>query len=380
LKAQDTRLDAYLASGKLQDGLTAFAKPASDGDRFSLAVLQSLQGLQQFANGASSLGISRALTSSGLPFLRVLPRQAATGPVEQATPEKVRQVFQNLRDALKKANATLAKVGEGDFKVQVNLSQVHLDNKDGVPEMPLEESLGKIMRMWTVKNNDVVVNFDSADAVWLKGYTHILVGMLDLFLGYDWSPVWNQSAHALFASPKPLPPIAKYTIANQGPAFSEWADLIAALHELRLEVTDPNGLRKCVTELQAAIACSRICWKRIQAETDDDHEWLPSPTQTGPRGSKVTQQEIDGWMVVLAEVDAILAGKKLLPHWRVINGMGINVARMVQSPPKLDLVLLIQGSALVPYIEGGDVSNMTRWRTLMAPFGPGFSSFALWSN
>jgi hypothetical protein len=128
------------------------------------------------------------------------------------------------------------------------------------------------------------------------------------------------------------------------------------------------------------IACSRLCWQRVLAETDDDHEWLPSPKQTGPGGTKVTQQQIDGWIKVLDELDAILAGKKLLPHWRVKNGTGINVAKLVASPPKLDLILFIQGSALVPYFEEGTVSDLTAWRTLMQPFGPGFVRFALWSN
>jgi hypothetical protein len=381
LKAQDIRLDGYLSSGKLSDGLAAFAKPSSDADRFSLGVLQSLQGLQQFADGAGKLGIRETLGNSGLPFFRVLPRQAAGAPVEQATPEKVRQLFQNLRDALTKANATLAKIGDSDFKVQVNLTQAHLENKDGTPTMPLAESLGRIMNLQTNDTQDLVINFDSADAMWLKGYTHILLGLLDVVMSYDWRPVWNQSAHVLFTSPNPLPPIAKYTIPNLGgQQFSEWADLIAAVHELRLEVTDSDGLKKAVTEFRAAIVCSRTCWKRVLAETDNDHEWLPSPSQTGPRGSKITQEQIDGWMIVLNEVEAILAGKKLLPHWRVINGMGINVAKLVQSPPKLDLVLMIQGSSFAPFIEGGEVSDQARWRTLIAPFGPGFGSFALWSN
>ena len=83
---------------------------------------------------------------------------------------------------------------------------------------------------------------------------------------------------------------------------------------------------------------------------------------------------------MLDELDTILAGKKLLPHWRVKNGTGINVAKLVASPPKLDLILFIQGSALVPYFEEGTVSDLTAWRTLMQPFGPGFVRFALWSN
>ncbi len=379
LNAQSPNLDAYLTSGKLQDGLTAFAKPSNDADRFSLAVLQSLQGLQQFADGAGKLGIKQSLAGSGLPFFRVLPR-SSTGPVEPATPEKVRQLFQNLRDALTKANATLAKVGTSDFKVQINLSQAHLENKDGTPGMPLSESLGRILGLQTSSKKDLVVNFDSADALWLKGYTHVLLGLLDVFMAYDWRPVWNQAAQTLFTSPDPLPPFAKYTVTSKSNDFSEWVDIIAAIHDMRLELSDADGLKKAVTEFRAAIVCSKACWTRILAETDDDQEWLPNPKQTGPHGSKVTQEQIDGWLTILAEVDAILTGKKLLPHWRVINGMGINVAKLAQTPPKFDLVLFIQGSAFAPYIQGGEVSTQAQWRNLIAPFGPGFSNFALWSN
>ncbi|MFT3870785.1 MAG: hypothetical protein QM715_20220 [Nibricoccus sp.] len=381
LKAQDTKLDGYLRSGKLQDGLNAFAKPANDGERFSLAVLQTLQGLQQFGDGAGKLGIKQSL-GRNLPFFRILPAtQPAGTPTEVATPEKVRALFTNLRESLKKANATLAKVGDSDFKVQVNLSQAYLENNAGTPGMPLAESLGRIMGLNAASEQDIVVNFDSADAVWLKGYTHLLTGMLEILMAYDWSPVWNQMAYLLFASPNPMPPLAKYAVSGQGQGPSDWADMIAAVHDMRLELKDAEAFKRALAEFRSMIACSRLCWTRIQAETDDDQEWLPSPKQKGPRGARITQEQIDGWTAVLNELDAILAGKKLLPHWRIINGMGINVARLVQNPPKFDLVLLVQGSAFVPYIEGGDVSSSTRWRQLVAPFGPGgFMSFALWSN
>ncbi len=382
LQAQDTRLDSYLGAGKLQDGITAFANPPNDGDRFSLGILQALQGLQQFSDGAGRLGIRETLVNSGLPFFRVLPHQAGDNPPphEQATPGKIRLLFQNLREALTTANATLAKAGEGDFKVRVDLSKARLENQDGTPGTPLSESLGRIMNMQAQDTQDLVIHFDSADAVWLRGYTHILLGMLDVFMCYDWQPVWNQSAHVFFTSPDPLPPIAKHVTSSREMQVGEWADIVAAIHDMRLEVIDADGMKKAVAEFQAALACSRICWKRVLAETDDDHEWLPSPTQKGPRDSKITQPQIDAWMTVLDEVDAILAGKKLLPHWRMTEGMGINVAKMVQTPPKFDLVLMIQGSAFLPYVERGDVSDQTRWRTLIAPFGPGFASFALWSN
>jgi len=71
-----------------------------------------------------------------------------------------------------------------------------------------------------------------------------------------------------------------------------------------------------------------------------------------------------------------------MPHWRLKPGTGISIARMAENPPAFDLVLLVQGSALLPYVEAGPVSDSARWRTLMEPFGRGFMfmRFAIWSN
>jgi hypothetical protein len=377
--AVDQRLDGYLRAGEIDKGLVAFAKPADDAGRFSLGMLQLLQGLQAFSADAAKLGVKQSQATRSLPFFRILPRSTEGDAEVQATPEKVRALFKNFREAIRRANATLASVGADEFKVQVNLSQIRLTNIAGVPGDPLINTLGAILPLRSQTGEELVVNFDSADAVWLKGYTHFIGGSLDVFLAYDWQPVWDQCAHLLFHSPNPLPPISQYAKGERRD-FGEWADLIAALHEMRLNAIEPTGIRGALAEFRAGVLCSRLCWERVLAEEDDDHEWLPSPRQTGPAGSKITQAEIDGWRVILDEVDGILAGKKLLPHWRLKPGSGINLARLAAQPPKFDLVLIVQGAAILPYVETGDVSDQARWRTLTSAFGSGFLRFALWSN
>jgi hypothetical protein len=94
----------------------------------------------------------------------------------------------------------------------------------------------------------------------------------------------------------------------------------------------------------------------------------------------VTRAEIDGWFKVLDELEAIARGKKLLPHWRIRGNRGINVDKFVAAPPKLDLILWIQGSAFLPFVEEGPMSDAETWRSLTGPFGPGFFRFAIWSN
>lgn len=85
-------------------------------------------------------------------------------------------------------------------------------------------------------------------------------------------------------------------------------------------------------------------------------------------------------MRVFDELETVASGQKLLAHWRLKPGVGINVNKLIASPPPLDLVLLLQGSALVPYVEEGAASDLVAWRRLTEPFGPGFPRFALWSN
>ncbi len=376
-------LDEFLREGRIKEGLTAYAAQSGNAGHFSLAVLQVLDGLQQFSAGMHNIGVNPEFIQNGIPFFRVVAPGRLQQPKEPATPAKVARLFQDFQLAFQHANATLAKIDEQEFGVEINLSQVRLDQDgDGKcsPEETLLLGLGQVLGLNQRRQDarDIIVRFDSADAAWLKGYTHFLAGLLDLLTAYDWRPVWNQCAHIVFLNPDPLPPLARFTSA--GGRFTQWADLIAAVHDMRLPLVNKDGPRHARDEFKAMIACSRICWRRALAETDDEKEWLPSPRQTGPGGEKVTQAQVEAWLRVLDELEAVASGRKLLPHWRLKEGMGINVEKLVASPPPMDLVLLIQGSALLPYVEEGAVSDQRTWSQLTQVFGRGFFRFAIWSN
>lgn len=391
-------LDGFLREGRIKEALTAYAAPPDNGGRFSLAVLQALEGLQQFSAGMHNVGINPEFIQSGIPFFRVVPPGRLQNPKEPATPAKVARLFQDLRTSMRRANATLAQIDGREFGVEVNLSQVRLDF-DGDGQCSTNEtllaSLGRTFGLpaqargapvqradglpaQARDSRDVIVRFDSADAVWLRGYTHFLSGFLDLLLAYDWRPVWDQSAHVVFLHPEPLPPIARFS--QEIRSFDHWADLIAAVHDMRLNLIDKDGPRRARDEFKRMIACSGVCWQRVLAETDNDKEWLPSPKQSGPGGATITQAQVDAWQRVLVELDAIASGRRLLPHWRMKPGVGINIEKLVASPPSLDLVLLIQGSALIPYLEEGAVSDQQTWIQLTRAFEGGFFRFAIWSN
>jgi len=375
-------LQQFLEKGQVAEGLAAYEGEEAAAAKFSLALLQVLNGVQDFSRGFQALGIRSELAQSGLPFLRMVTSAQGKGPVETATPAGVTGLFLALKASLVAANATLASIGEEPFTVEVDLADSRLDfDHDGkvAPEETLLTGFGRLLAVRHPEaDKGLPITFDSADAAWLEGYTHVVIGMIDLLTAYDWMPVWNQSAHVVFEKPDPVPPIAEVLGPDRG--FGRWADYIAAIHDMRLPLIDPEGPTRAQERFLQMIACSRLCWQRVLAEEDNTGEWLPNPNQTGPGGAEITQQEIDGWLEVLDEMEAVAVGKKLLPHWRFKPALGINVDALVRDPPPLDLVLILQGSALLPYVEEGAVSDAARWRELRRPFGRRFWTFAIWSN
>ena len=133
-------------------------------------------------------------------------------------------------------------------------------------------------------------------------------------------------------------------------------------------------------------------WTLILAETDDDHEWLPNPKQTGVLRIPVTSELIDGWHAVLVEMEDLLEGRKLVPFWRdhvrifsppadiPREGRGINLKKVFLEPREFDLILTIQGSAMLPYVERGTLSHPETWNNLTQVFRGQFFGFAVWFN
>lgn len=379
----ETSLDEFLKHGQVDAALAAYALPKTDAERFSLAATQVLAAVRDFSAGFNRLSLHPNLRASGLPFLRAIVPDASAGKGDVATPQAVAALFRELKAGLQRANTTLSLVqGKEDFGVQITLNEARADfSGDGTidPETEtLQAAFGRILEIGTSSPEPMVIRFDRTDAAWLKGYTHFLIGMIDLLSSYDWAPVWNQCAHIIFLNPEPVPGIAK--VVDLHASWDQWPDLIAAVHDMRLELVDREGPKRFRDSFLMMIAESRICWQRALEEKDDVNEWLPNPSQKGPLGMTVTREQIDGWFKVLDELEAVARGKKLLPHWRIKPGFGINVDRLVAAPPKLDLVLWIQGSAFLPYLEEGPVSDAATWRNLTSPFGPGFFQFAIWSN
>ena len=176
-------------------------------------------------------------------------------------------------------------------------------------------------------------------------------------------------------------------------------DAIAFVHLLNFEVIEPQRLGRALDHLELMIAESRASWKRILAETDNDHEWLPNPDQTTViPGGRVSRDVIDGWHEVLEETEAILKGEKLIPFWRdylprgsifggrsdvpeiPVRGRGVNLRKVFTNPQRFDLVMWIQGTGATPYLEEGELTHPDTWGRMLRVFRGEFFGFAIWFN
>jgi hypothetical protein len=121
-------------------------------------------------------------------------------------------------------------------------------------------------------------------------------------------------------------------------------------------------------------------------ETDDQDEWLPNPSQVSAFGPGVDAEMAEAWQTVLSDLSDIIEGKSLMRYWRIRGdrtaetGIGINMAKLLQDPPDLDVILMLQGTSMAPYLEQGKFGNMSAWRAFSRLTGGQGQLFALWFN
>ena len=393
-------LDKHLQQGQLaaaqadlQVRLTA--EPSDAKARFALGVVQVLSaveklGQQQYRFGAMSGSIRN------LPVLRL--RVPVNPKPEEVRYEQVRQIFADFQQRLVSAEAELAKIDlKQDFKLKLNLNTIRLD----LIGNGKKEDRSTFIEVFNAVNQqgpaaappDLSVAFDAGDVVWLRGYCHFIAGFCDMILAYDHQRLFNHVGQLFYprhVSSEPFAePLDKTPIQDQAWQF---VDLIAAIHLMNLPIKEPARMESARQHLLEMIRTSRESWALIQTETDDDHEWLPNPKQTGVLRIPVTRELIDGWHAVLTEMEEILEGRKLIPFWRdyatLFGGnreipagtRGINLKRVFTEPQDFDLILLIQGTGALPYLERGPLSTPETWSNLGRVFRGQFFGFAAWFN
>ncbi|MFQ5624313.1 MAG: hypothetical protein ACE5FS_13075, partial [Paracoccaceae bacterium] len=367
------------------------------------------------------------LTGRGvdIPFVRFpVPINPSPDPIDYA---RFRAVLQDFEDRLARSEKVLGEITDPDIQLPLRPVLARLD-LDGNSFYETHERLAHVFfpitfgrfiepdresRLWqeldhsikagdpsTFENLDIIFvlyGLDSADAVWLQGYCHLLSAMVDILLAHDWEDSFNQSFHVFFPR-SDLPYSALNEVFEKPDEFTGFVgthdvavafDIASFAVHSPWKVVEPGKMRAARGHLKAMIATSRRSWDLILGETDTLRteprprgatvEWISAPDQHQPawRG-RVTKPVVDGWLKFLDAFEAMLDGVLLIPHWRFDEG--INVRRMFEDPRPLSPILLIQGADALPYLEDGPMADGAYMEEIMMLLDGDLLGYFIWFN
>jgi hypothetical protein len=383
-----------LESGKIDAGEQAMATwlsadPGNNAARFGLGMIRFARAIERYGQSQYRYGLQPPRDLS-IPLLR-FPVPINPAP-EELSYEKQRDALKDFLGDLAEVEATLAPMNESPVKIVLDLNAIKFDLR-GDGKADDEEKLSSILASLRMTPRDDAnkpepfeVAFDNADALWLRGYTHLLSASIEFVLAYDWHATFEAAGQMFYPRITP-PPFGKAapspTLQKDGGFLgsqTEIADSIALIHEIRWPVVEPDRLKSAYAHLKQVIALNRHTWKAILARTDDDRVWIPGPQQKHGviSGMPVGQEQVDVWLKALDEFDAVLDGKKLLPHWRFAQG--INFRKVFFEPRAFDLVLWASGNAAAPYLEAGPILSDVEWTNWQRVFNGNFPGYAFWFN
>ncbi|MCA9174912.1 MAG: hypothetical protein KDB14_10565 [Planctomycetales bacterium] len=384
-QAADHWLNSYLAKAETANALKVaqaamIREPDGQQQRFDLGVIQTLTAIEDFGQELYRMGLRKRPANVPSPPWLQLPLPDNPAP-ERATYARLKAAITKLHGQLEEAEQTLQRVTDPGVAIPLAFGQLALDlNGDG--RASSSERLPEVFRNVSGETrnrrlDEVVVRFDLADAIWLRGYCHLALAGCDFMLAWDWSEAFEASGDTFFAGGTKLP---------QGELLSMMANRFLLIHRLEAPLREPARLESARRHLLSALQLSQQMWKAIEAETDDNREWIAGPKQThqwGPQG--VDQAMIDAWQELMKELEATLEGRKRIPFWRSLPNaptpVGLNLAKFVKQPPEVfDALQWFQGSAAIEYLEPGELLSPSVWEPLQKRLGDRFGRFVIWVN
>lgn len=251
------------------------------------------------------------------------------------------------------------------------------------------------------------IRFDEADAHWLRAYSNVISGVSELILAFDPQPeiqkaldlreaVFNQHMAGLSDYPHLRPLVegwqnfenltkeekdalqAQYEALSDedkelifqvyGSGSDNWLsesahfiDMAAVIIETLRHQPDQARVARAQQHLLDMVDHNRNFWRLVNAETDNDREWIPNATQQAALGVEMPQGVDEAWLAVLTDMEKMLKGELLVPFWRYAPGHGIDINAWVQDPAPLNVVGWAQGAATLPYARQGEVMTGENW-------------------
>lgn len=345
----------------VEERLAALPSP-NPPDLFALAGVRFLSGVEAALQLRWQTGLQADW--SELPILRLpIPQNPEARPFKG---EDLETLLTGIDADMAAAREALAQLGDQQFQLEIAMNDLWFDiNMNGTRDAG--EAVGEVAgltlgagRMASVDIIEPTVRFDTADAAWLSAYTHLLSAFTDVALAYD-----------------PAAAVERVTAANAKIAefhgttpfntafdmmFGAQADRVAIILYALANSPDQARAASAHEHLLQVISENRRFWFLVEIETDNDKEWIPNESQVSGLGITMPPGLAAHWQAVLAEGEAILTGKLLVPHWRFGAEAGIDVSLMFKDPPQLDLVAMVQGEGFLPYVRKGPQASAQSWR------------------
>ena len=201
------------------------ADPDDTDAIFAKGTLQfflSLANLQEgFYRHNVDMGSSNDRTLRDLRMLLPIPSMPNTAAILPTNPTAQPMTYQALRkilatfvDDLIAAEATLKLVGDRPTKLPFNPFKIAIDLNHDETISPGESLMGVMLnfgsargfrgsrqngsRMKALRNTTIA--FDTADASWLRGYSHLLMATANLMLAFDFEKSYDTIAHNYYGN------------------------------------------------------------------------------------------------------------------------------------------------------------------------------------
>jgi len=201
------------------------------------------------------------------------------------------------------------------------------------------------------------VRFDTADAAWLAAYAHLLAGLADLVTAFDPAAAIDDTLAARRAMADLNAAVGQPFGAGMGYEFADYADLAVMVVGALERQPDPALTRSAQAHWLAVIGQNRLFWQRVATETDNAAEWIPNKAQVSALNLPFPPDTGQAWLNVLKDAEDLLTGRSLLPHWRLGDGAGVDLNALMQDPPVVDVLGIVHGMTLVPYMRQGRLIN-----------------------
>ncbi|EAR52427.1 hypothetical protein OG2516_08117 [Oceanicola granulosus HTCC2516] len=364
--AQD--ISAALAADGLaatETRLAALTEPSPE-ERFALGGVRLLRSVERALQLRYRHGLSPELAL--VPVLRLpIPPNPAPEPFR---PEAVEEMFTAIDADLAAAIETLAPIGDDtELGLVIDLADIWFDI-DANGSRGWGEGLADVTFFYLGFGDATAitppsVRFDTADAAWLAAYAHLLSAVSNIVLALSPTDAITEVTEATAGFAAINAETGEVAVWDEQVGTA--VDLVAILLSAIEQQPDPAHSRAALAHLEAMIGHNRTFWTRVAQERDNDREWIPNKTQVSAMGLPFPPETGPAWLSVLDEGERALKGELLIPYWRLGPGAGLNLRRILTDPPEIDIIALIQGSALLPYVERGPLmrgSSLARFRTL----------------